>query len=493
MRRPGKGRGWAAAAVLLLGAAAPAGAQGVTGSAQTNVRYLEIRPIRQDTVSRERVTQRTDGGLEFEGFPVFCVTETDCVFYRSQPVQHGAVLTQDVELTAWGLGVTGLSASLLLRGRTALGGEFSYPRVDDPFDAVLAYLELNRERYRVRAGRQRTLSGLGASSFDGLGVLVEPRAGLRVEAFGGRSLAPGLSEPRHHALRGLDDFDFLLEREAVLLGAELGAEPAPGSALTLRYQREIWTDRSGLLSERASLSARTTALRPVLLFGAADYDFAFGRLGKAHLRAQLPLPAQRLTLEATARRYVPYFELWTIWGLFSPVAYHEALLQASWQPRTVLALWLAGGYRRFDETHAPVFLEPLKDASWRAEAGGRWQLSPAFALEGSYRLEGPVGAFLSAGDASLAYRPGERLGVWLRGTALQQIEEFRVGEGALLGGGAGLDIELRRGARLAGGIDVFRQTRTRRPAAADWNQRRGWLSLEVGFGRDPGRQPHDLP
>jgi hypothetical protein len=468
-----------------ISAHVPAASQGFSGTAVTHVRQFQLRPVMQDTVSRSRVTEGPDG-LEFEGFPVVCITETGCVFYRSVPVQSAAYLTQDVELTAWGLGVRGMSASVLLRARTRLAGELSLLRADDGVDAVLAYVELNRERYRLRGGRQRTLSTLGATGFDGVAVLYDVTPRVRVEAFGGRSLGPGLAEPRHRALRGLDEIDFVRDVEAAVLGAEVAAEPRPGSSVALRYQREIWVDRVGLLSERAALTGRTAELRPVLLSGAADYDFAFGRIGRAHLRAQLPLPGERVVLEATVRRYVPYFELWTIWGFFNPVGYHEAVVQGGWTPTPAVALRASAGHRRYRETEASVFVRPLEDRSWRAELGGRWRVGERLTLDGGWTVDGPVGAFASSGDATLSYRAGDRLGMHLRGMAARQIEEFRLGHGTVIGAGGGVDLELRRDVQISGGVDVYRQTRTERPAAPDWNQVRSWLSVQVGFGRDPG-------
>jgi hypothetical protein len=39
---------------------------------------------------------------------------------------------------------------------------------------------------------------------------------------------------------------------------------------------------------------------------------------------------------------------------------------------------------------------------------------------------------------------------------------------------------------LAGGFELYRQTQQNRPGMADWTQRRGWLSVRLEFGRDPG-------
>jgi hypothetical protein len=475
----------AAALVIVAGAA---DAQALRGSTRTTTRYIELQPIRQDTVTRDRVTVRPDGGLEFEGYPVFCEPDGFCVFYRSAPQQSATVLYQDAEFTAWGLGVQGLSATALLRARARLGGEFAPPRADDAFDAVLAYLELNRDWYRVRLGRQRVMSGLGFNGFDGVDVLARPERWqwLRAQAYAGRSLARGLSEPRQQALRGLDDAFFLSPHEAVLVGTEVGVDPAPGTSLGLRYQFEIWSDRGGMLSERASLTGRTTQFRPLALSGNADYDFAFGRVGKAHLTAQLPVVRNRVLLEATARRHVPYFELWTIWGFFSPVGHHEALLRTTWRASPALSVWGSAGYRQYEDTGTDVLFEALRSRATRAELGGAWQLPGELMLNGSYRWEGPVGAFLTSGDAVLSWQPTDRLGLAVNAVAFEQAEEFRIGSGRVVGGGASGDFEIRDGFRLSGGLDIYRHLFRNRPSQVDWNQARGWMALQIGFGRDPG-------
>ena len=73
---------------------------------------------------------------------------------------------------------------------------------------------------------------------------------LRGEVYGGRSLARGLREPENEALRPLDDF--FLDKSVVLLGGSVGARLF-GVDADARYQREILSDRSSLVSERASL------------------------------------------------------------------------------------------------------------------------------------------------------------------------------------------------------------------------------------------------
>jgi hypothetical protein len=476
-----------ALAIMLIGLVASSGAahaQSMRGTATSTVRYIEMRPIVQQQVAEDQVTQLPNGRFEFQGIPVSCVGGIGCFYYRSLDVEHAIVGTQDVGLTAWGWGVQGLSFTTMLRARADLGGELTWPRSDDNFDAILAYAELNRGDVRGRLGRQRTASRLGLMGFDGASVVHDGFAGLELEAYGGRSLMRGLNEPRGEALRGIQEFavDTLL---TWMLGAAARYEPAAGTAVGMRYQRELWQNRAGLVSERASAEFSTSQFRPLMFDANVDYDFAFGRIGKAHVTARAPAWLG-LTLEGSARRYVPYFELNTIWGFFSPVGYHEAEARATWRRGPALSAWASAAWRRYEEAEATVILTPLERDGTRFTVGANWRLTPGFAFDGAYRMERGFGAFISSGDVSASWDVTPWFGVSLDGTAFQQIEQFRVGEGIVYGGGASADLRITRTMALTGGATVFRQNYENRPGLADWNQVRAFTVLRAGFGRDPG-------
>jgi hypothetical protein len=439
----------------------------------------------QDTVARERVTELPDGTLSFEGRPATCLPGLGCTYYRVLPEQGTVSGAQDVSVTAWGLGVRGLSATALLRGRFRLDGDFVWPQSDDAFDALLAYAELRRGDVRLRAGRQETLSGLGFSGYDGASVRWAPAASLSLEGYGGRSLARGLHEAHHDALRAIEDF--IPDRNAYLFGGFVSADAGDAVSVGVRYQREIWSDRSALLQERASVDARSGFFRPLRLEGALDWDVALNNLGRAHLTASYPLPELGLFLEGTVRRYVPYFQLSTIWGFFSPVPYHEALLGANFSPLPFTSARLSGGWRRYADASRSDFLSPLTGEGWRAEVNVVTTLAPGWTTEATYRIEWGVGAFLSAADGHVRWSPREGVEVGVTGTAFQQILEFRVGEGRVWGGGLTAGVDLPWRARLDGGAAVYRHDPRGRATESPWNQSRVWTSLSVPFGEDPGQ------
>lgn len=469
----------ALAAVAL--AASPAAGQGIRGTAVTNVRYLSLRPIQLDSVDRADVVEQEDGFF-FEGRPVYC-SRSGCIRYSPADVAHAVFATQDISATAWGLGVQGLSATFLLRGRGDLGGDFDWPTADDEFDAILAYAQLQRSFYRIRAGRQRTLSGLGFSGFDGIDLMAAPADWLRVQAYGGRSLARGLYEPRNEALRPIEPF--VPDQEAYLIGGMLELTPRAGTSVTARYQREIWADRVGLVSERAAIDLRSDLPGPFRLNGSVDYDVAFDRIGKAHLTLARRLPAGWGALSVTGRRYLPYFDLSTIWGFFSPTPYHEAEVSATLTRFRPLTVWAAAGLREYGDPEIEVLGPPITDRSERYSVGARWA-PRSVTVTGEYRLETGFGAVLSSGDARLRWQAAPTLALSVRGSAFQQIEQFRVGENTVLGAGVGAELALPFQAELVAGVDLYSQAYENRPSAADWDQLRAHTILRIPFGEDPG-------
>ena len=193
--------------------------------------------------------------------------------------------------------------------------------------------------------------------------------------------------------------------------------------------------------------------------GALDYDFGFDRVGKAHLTVAVPLAAGRYLVEATVRRYLPYFSLSTIWGFFEPVGYEEVELRAGWSRGATLGLWGSAGVRRYGDAGAAVVLRPLEDDGRRFSAGARVVISQWWTVEARYRLEWGPGGFLSSGDASARWRPSERLSVAVSGTTFQQVEQYRLGDGRALGAGVSVDAALNGRVSFAGGFSLLRHRR----------------------------------
>lgn len=469
---------FAVAAVLVPSAV---DAQGYRGWTSTSAQVVELRPIGLDTVPRADAVVDPSGRFFYGGVEVSCVLATICTGYFAQPDERTLVATQDLALTVWGLGVEGLSVTTHVRARARAGADAVWPRADDDFDALLAFAQLQRGPVRARVGRLDVSSGLGFTAFDG-GHVAYTRGPAFAELYGGRSLARGLREPQSEALRGLDGF--LLDQSVMLFGGAVGGR-AFDTQITGRYQREILRDRSSLVSERASVDFATTLPR-VRLTGSLDYDFSFEQVGKAHLTASAPLLEGRWLVELTALRYVPYFDLSTIWGLFEPVSYSEVSARLGWSPGPALGAWVTGGRRTYADADATVILRPLRDTGWRADAGARWRATTVMSVDGRYQLEWGPGGFLSSADASVRYAPLEALTVSLTGMTFQQIEEYRLGEGRAFGGGASAEYRFGDRAVFAMGASLIRHRDGGNVFTSPWDQGRAWSSLRFELGSDPG-------
>jgi hypothetical protein len=443
----------------------------------------------QDTIDRAQATLDENGRLVFDGHPVSCVLVDRCTYFNAGPIVSGSAMSLDVSVTAWGLGVRGLSATALARTRRDVGGEFALPRTEDRFDLLLAYAELARERWRARAGRLRTAAGLGFSAYDGAELQLRPRGSLRVEGYAGRSLAPGLEESRDAALDPIEAF--VPDQSSWLFGAALGWEPARHTGLALRYQRDLLGDRSVLLSERASFDARTTAWRPVTLEMSTDWDVALSRIGKSHIAVSYPA-SRALTLRASARRYLPYFELWTIWGYFSPVAYREAELDAAWAASPGLNLRGGIAWRAYEEHDASVIFDELHDDAVRMRLGGVYTGGP-WTASAEYRLDRAVGAFFNGGDAEVRWLALDGLELGAHVIATQQIMEFRLGDERIWGAGASVRWQLGRRLLATAGATRYAHQVDGRPTRGDWDQTRAWVALDVGFGSEPDSLDEIVP
>ncbi len=473
----------AAVTVLVAVAAGPRAidAQSYRGWTTTSLQLVELRPLGLDTVPRSEVLTDARGRFLYEGNEVTCVLATICTGYLPRGDEQTLAATQDLSLTLWGLGVQGLSVTTLVRARARAGGDVVWPRADDRFDALLAYVQLQRGTLRLRAGRLDVRSGLGFSAFDG-GSASYALAGWRAEVYGGRSLARGLREPQNEALRGLDGF--LLDRSVLLIGAGVSGRVL-GTQLGTRYQREILADRSSLVSERAALDF-STALPRFTVSAALDYDFSFEQIGKAHATVSAPLREGRWLVELSGLRYVPYFDLSTLWGFFEPVSYSEVTARVGWSPGSELGAWLSGGWRKYGDTETTVILRPMRDTGWRADAGARWQPAQDWVLDGRYELEWGPGGFLNSADLGARYAISERLRASVSVLSFQQIEEYRLGEGRAFGAGASADFSLTSRASVAGGFSLIRHRDGGNVFTSPWNQARAWTTLRYDLGSDPG-------
>lgn len=474
------------------GAPAALHAQGMRITGATTARLVELRPLVDDSVPLAAAIDSGGGGSELrrtaDGTIVRCSGATGvCRFKRAGTRASAVPVTQDLHVTAWGLG-TGVSVVADVRVRAVAGTRALWPRADDGFDALAAYVELDRPRLRARAGRQWVASPLDVRNFDGVALRGRAARGLVVDAWGGWSLVPALHESHVSAeIAAVDELP--PERRAWLLGAAARVATPLRGALAASYQREIRTDRAALYSERVAADWTARLGR-----GGVDaswaHDLAAGEANEMRLRVRLPPlglgPLDGVTLAAEGRRYRPFFELWSIWGAFSPVGYAEARAQASWAGTRVSTV-LFGAYRDYVETDAGFPGGSLLGHGWRVGGDAAVRVAPAWVATGRYALDLGFGASGSDGDVGLRWESGRGHSAGVHASAFQLIPELSVGTGLVWGGGVDAGVRVGPDTRVVADVALYRQGgRDAGARRADWSQRRATLRVEWAVGGDPG-------
>jgi hypothetical protein len=485
------------AAALTLWVATLAGPAGKGAAAQgyrlrldTRVQSVGYHSVRLDSIPvGDTVSTPGRGPTSPDGFAVRCLAGASyCTFFRPAGVQRGGPLTATADLTLWNLGMRGLSVHAAGRLGVDLGTADVWPGTDPAVQLFEGYAEYAVPRATARLGRQVVASRLGTMGFDGAGlVLREARRGLDVQGYLGWGLARGTALPvTSAALNPLDDFQPQHRHLVAGFGAGWSSRPAD---LRVDYLREV--ARSGyFVSERVGLEAAVRPVTGVRLAGGADYDLAAGWWGSAE--ASLGYATPRVSATLGARRYRPHFDLWTIWGAFSPVAYrafHGAVtFVASSQ------IDVRGRYERYRYENAEA-ATPLFDAQrdgWRWDVGATVTPLPGWTLDGGYRREFGPGAAAAGVAGSLMYAPSRRLALTLLGSTVDRPLEFRYNDATVRV--YGIDAQAEPSPRVRVGLAATRyQEVHRRPDAAafDWNQFRvsARVVLQFGNGADVGELP----
>jgi hypothetical protein len=474
------------ASLVLAAAPVPAFAQAVRATGVTQMRYVDIRPLAEDSVPIEETSG--DGLLRrsSDGHIVRCVQGLPyCRFRRSVDPVSMAPISQDVSVSLWGLG-RGVRAYGRFRGRTVLGdGSDIWPRPDDHFDALTAYIELERSRFRVRAGRQWSSSGLGFYNYDGGAVLVRPVEGLALEAYGGRSLLRGVDETRTGgALAAVDPF--APNEGGLLIGGTARWRPRPGLAFGAEYQRDVREDRTGLFTERAAGDALWNVGR-FELAAAIERDLATATTNELRLdlRARLGSGFGSALL---ARRYRPFFEAWTIWGAFSPVAFDEVGAHGWWRPLNRALTVEAGlAWRGYDDTGTSETFGSFRSDGWRVNGSAAFRPAPSWSVQARGGADLVFGAASTDGSVRVERAFDRNAHLAASALAFQRIYEFRVTEGTVWGLGVDGALGLGPRARASGSVTWYLHAVENGGPDADWTQIRGSLTLEWVVGAEAAR------
>jgi hypothetical protein len=479
---------WLCVIVLV---AAPLRSQGYRLRLDTRFQSVEFRGVQLDSVLRSATVPDSTGGLYTpDGYAVHCDPgDTYCTYFREGPRRVGAPMVATADASTWGFGVRGLSAHATARLGYDLGSHDAWPGMHPAFQLITGYLEYAVERLTARAGRQILSSRLGTTGFDGGAATWRvPKQHVDLTGYVGWGLARGVALPvTSPALNPLDDFQ--PQQRQVIAGLEGGWTGRLGDA-RLNYQREVDAHFNKFVSERVAISGAARPMPGLTVSGGADYDIAAGWWGSADLAVAYATRAIAASVEA--RRYRPHFDLWTIWGAFSPVPYRSLRGNITGRPWRQVQLHARGEVYRFDPAEASTPLVEYETDGWRGELGATVEPARGWVVDGGLTREFGPGAASAGTGGSVTYSPTPAARVTLYGSWLDRPLEFRFSESVLqmVGFDGGVDVDERL--RLSLGAMRYSEERQRPDAAAfDWTQWRITAGVVVLFSR--GADLENLP
>ena len=472
-----------AAAALALWSG-PLAAQGYRVRLDTRVQSLSFRGVAFDSVLRTVVVAGADGGfLTPDGFAASCPeAAVYCTFFRPGQKNGASPVSGTASATLWGFGVPGLQFHMIARAATDLQ-DAGWPGTEPAAQLLEGYAAYSRDFLSLKLGRTHDVNRLGWVGFDGASLELRPLGRVvRVFGYGGRALARNFPLPVTSAdLMPLDSLE-LPSRDQILLAGGVGWFLGPFSGRAL-YQREDRRGANATVSERVAADWSLEASQQVTLSGGADYNVATDEWGKADVAMNVLTADRKVRLTAGGRRYRPYFDLWSIWGAFSPTAYSAAGGSAAWRAMDGVEVRARGEYYTFDETGAAAPLAPSEDAGWRASLSASVLRFTNWAFDAAYEREFGPGAASQSYELAATYRPSGALLVTVDGARMVRPLEYRFNDARLWLYGVRLDYEAAQGLRLTGDVRGYSEERQRDDAAnLSWSQLRFNLGAIIEFG-----------
>jgi hypothetical protein len=459
---------------------------------RTDVRNVEFRGLELDSIPVTDAVADADGRLFTpDGYAVRCPTGSAwCYFYRPGSEVHGVPVSTTADFGAWGLGVPGLRVKASARISDDVGRHEQWPGTDPPFRLLEGFVEWNRDLVRLQGGRLTDTGRFGYVQWDGArgDVSVLDRR-LRVGVYGGWGLARGTSLAiTDSALDPLDEFTPSSRQH--LIGVDGGIR---SGIVDLRFQyfRQVDPDLEDLMTERIGGDLALQS-GPLTLTAGSDWDLAFGEWGSAEVEGSWRIPV--VGVSAGVKRYRPFFDLWTVWGAFSPVPYRSVHGRIVVAPVTGLELSARGETWKYDETGASSAFDTTREEGERYTLRGTWVPVPGGTVSaGLHRTEGP-GAGEYGWDLAGAWDFSDELGVAVDFGRLDRPLEMRYSDSELwtLGlGGRWLPV---RWIRLDADVRHISEDRRRPDAASfDWSHMRYALAATFRFSGGKSLEPSVPP
>ncbi len=459
-------------AALCVGAARAAAAQSwwlrFNGSAQ----HIELRGLDEDSILATAAVAAPTGGLQTpDGFAVDCLGTTYCQYFRAGRVLSGLPATAGVDMSMWGLGVRGLSVQMSARAYTDLNGGSVWPGTTPAFELFDAYAQYLHGGLTVQGGRlleQGRLAVAGTSGLDGVrGDWRFAGGSYDVGGYAGWGLARGATLPvTSPAVDPLAEYQ-PSERQ-IVVGAT-GALHLPRLDVQAEYRREIDPATDYLVAERAAVSALVRPMPAVRIVAGADYDLGQEAWGSADLSVEYT--ARTLSATVGATHYRPFFDLWTVWGVFSPSPYNGVTGSVALHPIKHLQVRANGEWFRYDAAGVSVPAVPLTDRGWRWGVGATLTPAPAWSVDANLHRSLLPGASSSGIDTRVSWHALPQWEFNAEGGSLESPLEFRFQNDGVDYAGGAVDYHTVERWRISLNVDRYWQSAARPDAASfDFNQ-----------------------
>jgi hypothetical protein len=467
-------------------AAAPLGAQGYRVRLDTRFQSVAYRGLVQDSVAVTATTSGPTGGpVTADGYAATCLPGAAyCTYYRPGPELRGQPVVATADFSVWNLGMPGLSIRGTGRLVTDLANPDVWPGTTPTVQLLEGYAEYAANWGAVQGGRITEISRLGYLGFDGGRAHVRVAGGkLAATAYGGWAMARGSVLPvTSPALNPLGEFR--PEDRQLVFGGDVGWT-LPRIRGRVMYQRQIDPGPNYVTSEQLGADLVVQPSRFVTFSGGADYDLAFGWLGSADGAVAVAIPRTNATVTVGGRRYRPHFDLWTIWGAFSPVPYNLGFGSVTLGLMNKVQVRARGELYRFAEADVATPLVQAERSGWRGSLGATYRRSADLIVTADYHIEDGPGSGDLGIDGSVFWRPLPMLAVRGAVANLQRNLEFRFSDANVWQYSLDVDVRAHEQVRLYGGATYYDENRDRPDAAAfSWNQFRLNAGVRVWFGSD---------
>lgn len=473
-------------ALDVLCVAAPISAQGYRVRLDARYQGVTYRGYVLDSIpAGDQVVDASGASVTSDGALVNCPEGAAfCTYYRPGPGRRGHPVITTVDADAWGFGVPGLRLTTKLRAGTDLADPTAWPGTEPSVQLLEGHLEYAAGPVLAQAGRTHLSTRLGWTGFDGARVEVRPLGRkLRLIGFGGWGLARGVALPlTSDALNPLDEYQ--PRDRQIVMGGGFGwsLSQAFGQAV---WQREIDPQSDNLVSDYFTFDVDLRLSSNLTVAGGGYYDLAGGVWGSADAKATYMAATGAGRLTVGARRYRPRFDLWTIWGAFSPVAYNAGYGSLSIAPVSGLSINTSGEIYEFDDTETSSRLVQVESDGWRWSAGVSYNGLESWRFQGNYWVDKGPGSRSLGVDALATFAPTDNISVTGHVEQLTRPLEFRFNESDVWSYGLRLDYETTQGIRLNGEVRRYEETRKQDGSYGfDWDQWRVNLGLSFTFGTD---------